>query len=34
VMESEGGVGFMLNYNMVSAHQVPVCEPDSATGLY
>jgi hypothetical protein len=24
----------MLNYNMVSAHQVPVCEPDSATGLY
>jgi hypothetical protein len=34
VMESEGGVGFMLNYNMVSAHQVLVCEPDSATGLY
>lgn len=34
VMESEGGVGFMLNYNMVSVHQVPVREPDSATGLY
>ncbi|WP_176469952.1 hypothetical protein [Pseudomonas sp. Irchel 3A5] len=34
VMESEGGVGFLLNYNMVSVHQVPVFEPDSATGLY
>ncbi|MCD5970148.1 hypothetical protein [Pseudomonas quasicaspiana] len=34
VMESEGGVGFMLNYNMVSVHQVPVFDPDSATGLY
>lgn len=34
VMESEGGVGFLLNYNMVSVHKVPVFEPDSATGLY
>ncbi|UFH49349.1 hypothetical protein [Pseudomonas sp. KNUC1026] len=34
VAESEGSVGFLLNYNMVSAHQVPVCEPGSATGLY
>lgn len=34
VLESEGGVGFLLAYNMVSVHQVPVCEPNSATGLY
>lgn len=34
VMESKSGVGFMLNYNMVSGHEVPVFEPDSAMGLY
>ncbi|MEG2569104.1 MAG: hypothetical protein RSA84_23150 [Acinetobacter sp.] len=34
VMKSKSGVGFMLNYNMVREHQVPVSEPDSAMGLY
>ncbi|QKZ03279.1 hypothetical protein [Pseudomonas eucalypticola] len=33
-LESEGGVGFMLNYNLVAANEVPVRDPGSATGLY
>jgi hypothetical protein len=34
IMESEGGVPFMLSYNMIVANQAPVFDPDSATGLY
>jgi hypothetical protein len=31
---SEGGVAFMLSYNMIQANETPVFEPGSATGLY
>ncbi|MBB4864791.1 hypothetical protein HNP46_003663 [Pseudomonas nitritireducens] len=31
---SEGGVTFMLSYNMIQANETPVFEPGSATGLY
>ncbi|NIE62707.1 hypothetical protein [Burkholderia sp. Ax-1719] len=34
VLKSDGGVPFMLSYNMIVANQTPVFEPDSATGLY
>lgn len=34
VLKSEGGVPFMLSYNMIVANQTPVFEPNSATGLY
>ncbi|MFB2637072.1 hypothetical protein ACE02P_03425 [Shewanella bicestrii] len=34
IMASEGGVPFMLSYNMIAAGQAPVFEPNSATGLY
>ncbi|WP_027816327.1 hypothetical protein [Paraburkholderia bannensis] len=34
VLKSDGGVPFMLSYNMIAANQTPVFEPDSATGLY
>lgn len=34
IMESEGGVPFMLSYNMIAANQTPVFDPGSATGLY
>lgn len=33
-LASEGGVAFMLSYNMIQANQTPVFEPGSATGLY
>lgn len=31
---SDGGVAFMLSYNMIQANETPVFEPGSATGLY
>ena len=34
IMASEGGVPFMLSYNMIAAGQAPVFEPNSASGLY
>ena len=34
VLDSEGGTPFMLSYNMIKAHQVPVFEPGSATPIY
>jgi len=34
IVEAEGGVPFMLSYNMIAANQAPVFDPDSATGLY
>ncbi|MEP9315644.1 hypothetical protein ABKS89_00760 [Pseudomonas sp. LABIM340] len=33
-LASEGGVTFMLSYNMIQANETPVFEPGSATGLY
>jgi hypothetical protein len=33
-LASEGGVAFMLSYNMILANETPVFEPGSATGLY
>ncbi|MDH0448983.1 hypothetical protein ACE02D_18930 [Shewanella bicestrii] len=34
IMASEGGVPFMLSYNMIAAGQAPVFEANSASGLY
>lgn len=34
IAESDGGVPFMLSYNMILANQVPLFERGSATGLY
>lgn len=34
IVESDGGVPFMLSYNMLLANKTPVFDPDSATGLY
>lgn len=34
IMNSDGGVPFMLSYNMIVANKVPVFEMNSATPLY
>jgi len=34
VLDSPGGTPFLLSYNMIIAHQIPVFEPGSATPIY